>query len=272
MDDLQAIVRYYEGSKEEDRLIRGLGALELVRTREVLRRHLPPVPARIVDVGGGTGVHAEWLLDDGHDVHLVDLSPRNVDLAHRRLGASGLTTAVGDARHLELPDASADVVLVLGPLYHLVARHDRLAVLTEARRVVRPGGVVAAAAISRFASLFDGLAREFMFDSAFASIVRRDLVDGRHLNPDEQPSWFTTAYFHRPDELRDEVGLADLDVVDLVGLEGLASWLPHLEARWADVDDRNTILDAARLVETEPSVLGLSAHLLAVALRPTSTS
>jgi SAM-dependent methyltransferase len=61
-------------------------------------------------------------------------------------GLDGLHTAVRDARDLDLDDASVDAVLLLGPLYHLRRRADRIRALTEARRVVRPGGPVFAAA------------------------------------------------------------------------------------------------------------------------------
>jgi ubiquinone/menaquinone biosynthesis C-methylase UbiE len=182
-------------------------------------------------------VHATWLLRDGHRVHLVDVTPGHVERAEAALAGLGLTAQVGDARCLAVPDASFDAVLVLGPLYHLVERADRLAALGEARRVVKPGGLVAVAAISRYASLIDGLVREFLFEPEFRRIVRRDLADGRHVNPDNRPHWFTTG------------------------------WLPHLDARWRRDADRKTILEATRLIEAEPTLLGLSAHLLAVALR-----
>jgi 2-polyprenyl-3-methyl-5-hydroxy-6-metoxy-1,4-benzoquinol methylase len=127
--DLGDVVEHYQTEREEDRLRRGLRELELVRTQEILRRHLPPPPARVLDVGGATGVHAEWLLADGHQVHLVDLAPRHVELALAELGSRGLTAEVGDARQLAAADGSADVVLLLGPLYHLVERDDRLAAM-----------------------------------------------------------------------------------------------------------------------------------------------
>ena len=262
------VVRHYEENREEHRLAGGLAELELVRTREILRRYLPPPPARVLDVGGGTGVHAGWLLADGYDVHLVDLTPRHVERALAELGPAGLTAAVGDARHLDQPDGSFAAILLLGPLYHLADGADRAAALGEARRVVGPGGMVAAAAISRFASLFDGLSRQFLFDPAFRAIVRRDLHDGRHANPEDRPHWFTTAFFHHPEQLRAEVAAAGLVVRDVVGVEGLAGWLAQLDARWYDDGDRATIVESARLVESEPTLLGLSAHLLAVAERP----
>lgn len=266
------IHEHYDTAFDEDqRLRQGLGRLELLRVQEIARRHLMP-GARVLDVGGATGVHAEWLLADGHPVHLVDLLPGHVARATDRLGAHARFTAeVGDARALPVPDASCDAVLLLGPLYHLVERADRLAAWREARRVVAPGGVVVAMGISRFASLFDGLAHEYLFDPAFRAIVAQDLATGVHENPTGDPRWFTTAYFHRPEELAAEAMEAGLDVRETVGVEGLAHWVKPLASRFAadaDPGDREVVLASARAIEAEPSLLGLSSHLLTVAVRP----
>jgi len=266
MEGVEAITGHYESYREEDRITSGLGQLELLRTQEILRRHLPAPPARILDVGGATGVHAAWLAADGYQVHVVDLTPRHIATVAKELGSLGVTAELGDARQLPQPDSSVDCVLLLGPLYHLTDRSERLQALSEAARVVRPGGMVAVAAISRFASLFDGLARGFLFDPEFPPIVERDLAEGQHRNPDHREHWFTTAYFHHPEQLREDIATAGLEVMDLVGIEGLAGWLGHLGDRWDTPEGRAAILYSARAVEREPSLLGLSAHLLATAL------
>jgi SAM-dependent methyltransferase len=260
------IVEHYETIEEGRRITEGLGRLELLRTREVLRRHLPRGPMGILDVGGATGVHAQWLAADGHHVHVVDLVPVHVEQAGVQPGSAGRVTAeVGDARNLPVPDGSFDAALVFGPLYHLTERGDRLLALREAGRAVRPGGMIFVAAISRFASLFDGLARGFLFDPSFRGIVDRDLAEGQHRNPTGRPEWFTTAYFHHPHELCEEAEAAGLVVVEMVGVEGLAGWLSPLEERLDSETDRDTVLFSARVVEAEPALLGLSAHLILVA-------
>jgi ADP-ribose pyrophosphatase YjhB (NUDIX family)/ubiquinone/menaquinone biosynthesis C-methylase UbiE len=263
-----AIVRHYESIREEDRISAGLGQLELLRVQDVLGRHLPSPPAEVLDVGGATGVHAAWLAERGFRVRIVDIAERHVALANRQLGAIGVTAELGDARSLPVDADSKDVVLLFGPLYHLIDRADRLTALREAYRVVRPGGVVAVAAISRFASLFDGLARGFLFDDAFVPIVERDLAEGQHRNPDDRPHWFTTAFLHHPDELRAEIGESGLELTELVGIEGLAGWLPRLADHWDDPAGRDRILWSAQMVESDPATLGLSGHLLAVAVKP----
>jgi ubiquinone/menaquinone biosynthesis C-methylase UbiE len=265
---MDEVVHHYETHNEEERLATGIMQLEFVRTQEILRRHLAPAPATVLDVGGGTGVHARWLAADGYRVHVVDVTPRHVEMVTTDLADLGVTAALGDARDLDAANRSYDVVLLLGPLYHLTDRNDRIAALREAARVAKPGALVAAAAISRFASLFDGLRREFIFDDEFKDMVERDLESGAHENPNQRPGWFTTAYFHHPDELPAEATEAGLVADDVYGVEGLAGWLPNLGERWADEHDRATILDATRAIETEPALLGLSAHLLLLAHTP----
>jgi SAM-dependent methyltransferase len=258
------IIRHYERQRPEStRITEGFGTLELERTREVVRRHLPAPPARVLDVGGGEGVHARWITADGYAVHLVDPVSAHIAAA----AGAPYTASLGDARALEFGDDRFDAVLVLGPCYHLVERDDRVRAMREARRVVRPGGVVFVAAVSRFASLFDGLARGYLFDPEFRAIVDRDLRDGVHRNDNDRPHWFTTAYFHRPADLVAEAGDAGLHVRDLVGLEGMAGWQQRLETRWDDPDDREVILAAARATESVPELAGLSAHMLLVAER-----
>lgn len=259
-DDIAA---YYARGEEEGRL-RGWGRLEYVRTQELLERFLPAAPAVVCDVGGGPGAYATWLAGLGYDVRLLDPVELHVEQARRDLASA----EVGDARALPYADESADAVLLLGPLYHLPEAHDRARALTEARRVLRPGGVLAAAAISRFASTIDGLLKHYLAAPEFEEKVERVLADGRHENRTRQPGWFTTAYFHLPDDLAREVAAAGFDLRALIGIEGPGGWLTDVEEWLDDPQRRAALLRAIRRVETEPSMLGASSHLLAVGIRP----
>jgi len=265
MEPLREVVDYYDRYAEESRLQQGPFRLELERTQEILTRALPPPPARIVDVGGAAGEYSAWLAARGYDVRLLDASPRLVDEARRRNATLAQPIAaldVGDARALPYPDSSADAVLVMGPLYHLPSREDRLAALREAHRVLVAEGVVAVAAVSRWASALDGLARGLAIDPAFVRMRDRDLVDGQHRNDSQRIDFFTTAYFHRPEGLRDELTEAGFAEARVLGIEGPAWMVTDFDTRWADPVLRADMLTVARAIEVEPSMLGVSAHLL----------
>ncbi len=260
------IVEFYEVYNEADRLVKN-NRLEFLRTVEIIERFIARPPAVVVDVGGGPGVYARWLAGRGYRVHLFDVVQRHVD-AVRRSAEDGLTAEVADARRIPMDDASADVVLLLGPLYHLVAREDRTRALREARRILRPGGVLLAAGISRFASVIDGAVSDLLADPVFRPIVDRDLVDGQHRNTTQHAAYFTTAFFHLPEELLAEVIGADFTEAKILAVEGIGWAVPNLEQTLANDQSRDRLLGLLRRMEAEPSLLGASPHLLAVARRP----
>ena len=264
----QMLEHYGEDAVERERLEK-YARLEFFRTKEIISRHLPKKPALILDIGGGPGRYALWLAKLGHSVHLVDPVPLHVEQARAAFedgSCEALAAAsVGDARELKFADSSAATVLLLGPLYHLVKRADRVAALSEAHRTLKPGGLLFAAIISRFASAFDGLFRGFARDPKFYKILQQDLKNGQHRNPTNNPQYFTTAFFHHPDELRTEIDDAGFAATELYGLEGPGWLLPNFDKEWNDPKSRGKLLTVIRAMEREPTLIGQSAHILAVA-------
>ena len=196
---------YYAKGAEAERLFTGIGQLERVRTQELLARYLPPPPAVIFDVGGGPGVYASWLTKAGYEVHLIDAVflhlKQAIRLADEDPDAPIASFVMGDARRLGVPGACADVVLQLGPLYHLLARDDRIAAIREARRILRSGGIYLGAGISRYASTLVGLVRGYVDDPEFLEMIRVELEEGHHSLPQNWQALFTESYFHHPEEL-----------------------------------------------------------------------
>lgn len=253
---------YYETlSVEAERLGRREGQLEHERSRELLARVLPPPPARIIDIGGGTGIYSSWLASLGHDVHLVDIVRSHIENAST---IGSFTAAVGDARSLEQEDGSCDVALLLGPLYHLPDAADRRQALAEARRVVRPGGMIAAAFISRLAVPLDGFVKGWIHQER--GLV--GLQNAARAGHDEGGRFGAIAYFHLPSEIPSELSAAGLIVEQIFGIEGPGWIAPDFDERWTDADGRRVILETARACEALPELLALSAHILAIARRP----
>jgi len=121
------------------------------------------------------------------------------------------------------------------------------------------------------ASALAGLVRKLTLDPRFVEIRDRDLATGEHRNDTGRIEYFTTAYFHRPEELRAEFERAGFGDIQVLGVEGLGEWLTDFDERWADPALRYDVLDVARRLEAEPSIVGMSAHLLAVGRRSTAT-
>jgi SAM-dependent methyltransferase len=264
---------YYDLLGELDRLrMPPGGRLEFLRTWDLLTRVLPPAragraptPARVLDVGGATGVYAGPLAAAGYRVHVIDPVPAQVAAA---AGLPGVTAAVGDARHLPEAGDSADAVLMFGPLYHLTERADRLRAWREAARVVRPGGLVAAATIGRYASALDGFARGFYRADGYAPMVEATLSTGRHDPPAGTP-WFTTAYFHEPAEAAGEATEAGLTVERVAVIEGPLWMVGRLGEILDDEAETAHMLGVLRRIENDPAVLGSSSHVMTIVRRVT---
>lgn len=253
------ILEYYNRGDEESRLV---NSIELLRTKVLLQRYLPP-SADILDVGGASGVYSTWLKTQGHRVRLVDPVPLHVATAR----AKGIDAVEGDGRALDEPDASRDVVLLFGPLYHLLDRDERVRALTEAKRVSRD--LVIAAVIGRWSPMFEGMLRGLVDSPGFAPMLREDLTTGARRGTQNIPYGFTTCYFHRPEEIASEIADAGLTLVDLLPIEGMAHWIPDLADRLSDPDKRALVLELLARTEHEPAILGATAHLLAVARKTT---
>jgi ubiquinone/menaquinone biosynthesis C-methylase UbiE len=268
MTEFDDIAIHYELGLEHERLFRGgVPSLEFVRTMELLDRFLPPPPSSIADIGGGTGVYAAPLARKQYAVTLIDPIELHIEKAHEVAAQQPehpFTATIGDARKLDLPSDHYDVALLFGPLYHLTEREDRITALREARRILKLGGLLLAVGISRFRSLLGGLVERQLQNPLFRPIVERDLKDGQHRNPDpaKHPEFFTTAFFHHPDELAAEVVDSGLESDGLYAIEGPGRIVP-----WSSSDEagRADALYATRVTEREPSLLGLSTHIMAIA-------
>lgn len=254
------IAAYYERGGERDRLLRNArGRLEFARMQDLLRRLLPGEGLDVLDVGGATGIHAKWLAEDGHRVTLVDPVESHVAVA---AALPGVTAVVGDARELPCADASFDAVLLMGPLYHLTDRTERVRAVAEARRCARPGGLVAAVTINRSAGWNDWLT--FEADDVERKIAPEEslriLREGelRYFDRD----MFTTAYLHHPSEVAAEFAEAGLGGPAQYAVQGFPGYMPHLERLIDDEEAGEHLMAGLRVIEAEPSLLGAGNHLL----------
>jgi ubiquinone/menaquinone biosynthesis C-methylase UbiE len=264
----EAVKTFYSNGMEKDRLNLDIFKLEGLRTKEIISKFLTKQNLKILDVGGGAGFYSFWLTELGHSVSLVDLSLKNIELADEYAKQHQLnlkSCEPGDATNLNFPDDQFDIVLLLGPLYHLTEEKERIKALTEAKRVLKSGGILLAAVISRYASLIDGLKRNLITDDHFEKILINDLQTGIHLNETGNPDYFTTAFFHTPVQIRNEIINSDLKFEKLIAIESVG-WI---------VDDFNEILKnelymnkikrIINIVESNEDLISMSPHIMAIA-------
>ncbi|KNC94874.1 hypothetical protein GM31_09430 [Trabulsiella odontotermitis] len=260
------ICDFYENNFDEANRFSG-NPLEFIRSQDIIKRFLTPAPMVIADVAGATGIYSFWLAEQRHQVHLLDLSSKHIEQARQRGKQSAIQLAsftCGDARQLPWDDNTFDMVLLMGALYHLQESGDRTRCIEECFRVLKPGGRAVFAYISRAASLVDGYKYHFLNDPIFQHIVETDLQTGKHENPTSNPHYFTTAFFHTPALITQELQQGSFEEIRIFAVEGFASMI-DTDKIMQDEHQKGLLLKHLALTEESSELLGISSHLLAVA-------
>lgn len=253
--------KFYETGVERERLKKGTGQFEKVRTEKILDQFLPKPPAVVLDVGGGVGVYAFGLAKKGYDVYLIDPIGINIEEAKKTgeaMSENGLRGyVVGDARKIEMKDQSADVVLFFGPLYHLNQDGRRIALL-EAYRVLKPGGKLFAVGISKCGPL-----TAFFNRGEMAPDIKKAIFES--LGRGQFEYCGALFYSHYPNELKKEIEESGFQKICLCAIEGVGSLLTdeHLENEQV-VKDFLQIVDET---QEESSILGMSDHFMVIGQR-----
>jgi ubiquinone/menaquinone biosynthesis C-methylase UbiE len=237
------------------------GRVEFLRVQQLVSTRLAP-GSRVLDIGGGTGVHAQWLASAGHTVTMIDPVAEQVEVA--RTALSQVRALVGDARHLQFEDDAFDAVLLLGPLYHLQERGDRIRAWTEACRVLKPGGIAFGAGASRAAA-----ALKMVFARSFHDLPADALITLLESGTDERQvptTGFPGGHYHTATELADEAVAAGFEDIETLGIEGPAGLgLGMLPPDQTLVTAGVTIAEAAH---SAPLLADLSPHLLGIGYKP----
>ena len=257
-DEMQ---HFYENRYDENgRMARA--PLEFIRCKEIISRYLSG-KMEIADIGGATGAFSYWLAQMNHIVHLLDYTPSHIVQAKENGKAMRVTLAsctCGDARKLPYRDEQFDLALAMGPLYHLQDRADRMCCLLEARRVLKEDAILVCEVISRYVNLFEGF-QGLIDDERFIGILDENLSTGRH-SPGDTP-YFTTAYFHTPDEIYGELKEAGFAEITVIPVEGFANFLDKNEIL-ANDRKKELLLKYIRETENVRELFGASGHFIAV--------
>lgn len=150
------VIDYYDSYDEDSRLTSKHGMVEFLTTMRYIERYIKPGD-RVLEIGAGTGRYSHALARRGYAVNAVELVAHNIEVFRKHTHADEhITITQGNALDLSaFPDGHYDITLLLGPLYHLYTREDKLQALREAIRVTKQGGIVFAAYVISDGCLLD---------------------------------------------------------------------------------------------------------------------
>lgn len=255
---------FYTKASEETRLNKGMGVFEFERVKSLIEKHISTTPMKIVDVGGGTGKYSEWLAKKGHHVHLVEPVAKHLKIAQNRANKlkTKYTVHLGESKKLKFSNNYADLVILHGPLYHLQKEEERILTIQEAKRVVKNNGIILAFAINYTASTLVGLFNGLIHKRTFFDMCKEELTTGIHNPPDDFPWLLAEAYYHTPNQLKNEFLNQKLVCLNTYAVEGMA-WLDKdFFANMLHEKRRKTLLELIRITETDPYLLPFSPHMM----------
>ncbi|MBP2616654.1 class I SAM-dependent methyltransferase [Chryseobacterium jejuense] len=255
---------FYNKASEETRLDKGMGVFEFERIKSLIEKYIPSSSSTIIDIGGGTGKYSEWLAKKGHQVHLVEPVAKHIKLAQNRTNKlkNKFSVHLGESRKLEFPNNFADLIILHGPLYHLQKKEDRDLTICEAKRVLKNNGIILGFAINYTASTLVGLLNGLIHKRPFFEMCKEELTTGIHNPPDDFPWLLAEAYYHKPEQLKEEFLNQELTHLNTYAVEGMA-WLDKdYFANMLNDKKQKALLELIQVTENDSYLLPFSPHMM----------
>ena len=257
------IVDNYENYKEENRLTtnnaRKIEFLTTVRVMDELFQK----ESKILDCAAGTGIYAFYLADKGHRVTATDITPRHVEIINKEKQKKDyeMATAVLDATDMGVfEDESFDVVLNMGPFYHLITGEQRNRCLSESLRVLRKGGLLLTAYIPRFyVCQYVSMSNSDYLDAA----LLEQLTNTGVLRHDDEKCFWTDTCYATKQEMETLYMQNNVEIIDHFAQDGLAPSFSDIVDKW-DKEQFKVWCDYHYSVCREESILGASNHVIIV--------
>lgn len=255
---------FYNKASEETRLEKGMGVFEFERIKSLIEKYIFSTSLKIIDIGGGTGKYSEWLAKKGHCVHLVEPVSKHIIIAENRANKlkNKFSVHQGESRKLKFPNNYADLIILHGPLYHLQKKEDRDLTICEAKRVLKNDGIILGFAINYTASTLVGLLNGLIHQKSFFEMCKEELTTGNHNPPDDFPWLLAEAYYHKPEQLKNEFAKQELTYLNTYAVEGMA-WLDkEYFANMLNHKRQKTLLELIQVTENDSYLLPFSPHMM----------
>lgn len=247
---------YDEKYDEWDRLNRH--RIEFDITKRYLDEYIVGENLQIFDIGGGPGRYSIYLAEKGHKVSLLDLSSRNIQVAREKSAERNIELEAyihGNALELEDCEDKYDVILLMGPLYHLIEEADRRKSLAQALRLLKPNGIIFASFISNYAPILDHLKGLYTIETEDELLGYLD--DGKSSGD----KGFTTAYFSSHKEAKDLMDSFGVTELAFAGVENILVSKEN-EINALETSQYNKWLEICYRLSKDENLFGTSEHYL----------
>lgn len=255
------IVNFYEKYDEESRLTtNNARKVEFTVTTTILNQYMKK-HNKILELGAGTGIYSFYYAEKGNDVIATDITPKYVDIIKQKLdkrkNSINLSTEIVDATNLgSYESESFDIVLCLGPMYHLTNEYDREKCIKESLRVLKKGGILAIAYINKHFVLNSIMTRDKKFITY--NFVEKVLNTGV-IKEGEKECFWTDTFFTTPMEMESFITKFNTQIIDHVGTDGLSPFLKDFVDNMND-EEYSIWLHYSLNSCREKSILGMSNH------------
>ena len=252
-DDTELVQELYRRYDEDSRLNKSQAArVEFLTTVRYIEKYLIP-GAKILDIGAGAGEYSLHFARQGYAVSALELADANIEAFQRKLlPTDQIDLQQGNAMDLSrYGDESFDIVLVLGPLYHLHSQEDKRQCIREAKRVCKEGGKLFFAFIANDMVILT-------MQKAHANYLLDGDYDKETFRLDDFPF-----VFHTPDRARELLKAGGVNILHEVASDGVSELL----AEMINAMDEKTYRQYLRYhyyTCEKPECLGYSNHLLFV--------
>ncbi|BCN32465.1 class I SAM-dependent methyltransferase [Anaeromicropila herbilytica] len=259
---MNEIENWYDNQYDEwNRLDRH--KIEFEITKRYMNQYIDGDKLEILDIGGGPGRYSFYLTEQGHSVTLLDLSQKNIEVAKQKekeLGLELKKCIKGNALELDSIDGEYDVVLLMGPLYHLIKEEDRKRALDQAVNKLRKGGILFASFISNYAPIQDCFAY-LKLDGEDNDV--EEMLRYLRCGENKDGMGFTTAYFTGVDEAKKLMEESGLQELAFAGVENILG-CKEREILTLSEEERIKWIELGYALSRDCNLYGTSQHFLYV--------
>ena len=253
------VVNSYEGYREEDRLsTNNARKIEFITTNRAFMENFPK-HGSVLDCAAGTGIYSFLLDEKGYDVTALDLTPRHINIINKRKSEIGskIKTGVNDASDLsDYPNETFDIVLCMGPLYHITDPDTRQRCLNECKRVLKKDGLIVVAYINRFC-VFPYVSLK---DKKYLNLaLGKQLVETGNLKAEDELCFWTDTYYSTPQEMENIFNSMQLSIIDHLSPDGTSPFFDNSVDKFND-DEFSIWCEYHYLTCREKSILGAGNH------------